>query len=603
MKSDAIKNIAIIAHVDHGKTTLVDKMLLATGSLKRSQKMQERVLDSNDLERERGITILSKNIAIHYGGYKINIIDTPGHADFSGEVERVLKMADGVLLLVDAFEGPMPQTRFVLKKALGHGLKPLVVINKMDRPEARPAEVLDEIYTLFIELDATDEQLEFPVIYASATRGYARNEPDDDNTDITPLMDAICDHLPSPNLDAHGPPAMQICTLDYNDYVGRIGIGRVFSGVLRANEPVLLQKHDGSQQRLVLKNLFVFESLERQEVASAMTGDIVAVVGAEDIDIGDTYTDPDSPVSLPPITLEAPTIAMVFSANTSPFAGRDGRYVTGSHIRERLLKEAKANITLQVEELPGGDGITVSGRGTLHLSILAETMRREGYEFQVARPRIIFKEVDGKTCEPMELAVVDVPVDFAGKIIELMGRRCGELLSMSQKGVFNHLEFKIPSRGLMGIRTRIMTATKGEAIFCHNVTGYEPVKGDVPQRVNGVMVSMSNTAAVAYALDGLQARGRLFVGPGEAIYEGMIVGENARDNDMVVNVGKSKNLTNIRAAGSDKSIILTPPVLFSLEEALEYLNDDELLEVTPNQFRFRKRLLTENERKRERRAC
>jgi len=580
----------------------VDKMLLATGVIEDNQNAQERVLDSNDLERERGITILSKNISVFYGGYKINIIDTPGHADFGGEVERVLKMADGVLLLVDAFEGPMPQTRFVLKKALGHGLKPLVVINKIDRLEARPDEVLDEIYELFIELDATDEQLDFPVIYSSATKGYARNEIEDTNMDIFPLMDSICKNIPDPEVDKDGLTAMQICTLDYNDYVGRIGIGRVFSGTLQANEPVLLQKCDGSQHKGMVKNLYVFEALERKEVASAVAGDIVAVVGTDNIDIGDTFTDLENPVTLPPITLEEPTISMVFSANTSPLAGKDGKYVTGSHIRERLLKEAKGNISLRIEELPGVDGISVSGRGTLHLSILAETIRREGYEFQVARPKIIFKEIDGVKCEPVEVAVVDVPTEFAGKIIELMGRRCGELLSMSQKGEFNHLEFKIPSRGLIGIRTRIMTATKGEAIFCHNVSGYEPYKGAIPQRVNGVMVSMSKTVSVAYALDGLQARGRLFVTPGENIYEGMIIGENARESDMVVNVGKSKNLTNIRAAGTDKSIVLSPPILFSLEEALEYLNDDELLEITPNQFRFRKRLLTANERKRERRA-
>ncbi len=602
MKSDSIKNIALIAHVDHGKTTLVDKMLEAAGVIQKGQKVQERVLDSNDLERERGITILSKNISVFYGGWKINIIDTPGHSDFGGEVERVLKMADGVLLLVDAFEGPMPQTRFVLKKAIAHGLKPLVVINKIDRPDARPEEVLDEIFTLFIELDASDEQLDFQVIYSSATRGYARYELEDANTDIAPLMDAVVHHLPAPEVVPEGPVAMQICTLDYNDYVGRIGIGRVFSGTLKAGEPVLLSKGDGSRRKVTIKNLYVFEGLERKEVATVVAGDIVAVTGTSDIDIGDTFTDPERPVTLPPITLEEPTISMVFSANTSPFAGRSGRYVTGRHLRERLFKEAKGNITLRVEELPESDGIAVSGRGTLHLSILAETMRREGYEFQVARPKIIFKETDGVKCEPVELAVVDVPSAWAGKIIELMGSRCGEMLSMSQKGAATHMEFKIPSRGLIGIRTRIMAATKGEAVFCHNVSGYEPYKGEIPQRVNGVMVSMSNTSAVAYALDGLQARGRLFVKPGDDVYEGMIIGENVRTNDMVVNAGKSKNLTNIRAAGSDKSIILSPPVLFSLEEALEYLNDDELLEVTPAAFRFRKRLLTAIERKRERRA-
>ncbi|HAK95891.1 MAG TPA: translational GTPase TypA [Planctomycetes bacterium] len=601
MKSRSIRNIAIIAHVDHGKTTLVDRMLFATGTLRQSDKVQERVLDSNDLERERGITIVSKNIAVVYEGIKINIIDTPGHADFGGEVERVLAMADGVLLLVDAFDGPMPQTRFVLKKALGHGLKPIVVINKVDRPDARPHEVLEEVFDLFVELEATNDQLDFPVVYTSATQGYARREIEDDNRDLTPLMDAICRHIPPPRVDRAGPAAMQVCALDYNDYVGRIGIGRVFSGSLRADAP-LLQRGRGGDRPAALTQLLVFEGLGRREVAQADAGDIVAVVGAEEIDIGDVFTDPERPVALPPITIDEPTIAMVFSANTSAFAGREARFSTGRHLRERLHKEAKANITVRVEDLPGEDGLRISGRGTLHLSILIETMRREGYEFEVARPQIIFKDVGGRAHEPVEHVVVDVPGDHAGKVIELMGGRCGELLSMTGKGGMTHCEFRVPSRGLIGMRTKVMSATRGEAVFCHNVCGYEPCKGPIAQRVNGVMVSMCTASAVAYALDGLQMRGRMFVAPGDPVYEGMIVGEHAKPNDIIVNVARTKQLTNMRAAGSDKNIILTPPVAFSLEEALEYLNDDELLEVTPKAYRFRKQLLTDVERRRRRRA-
>ncbi len=601
MDSRSIRNIAIIAHVDHGKTTLVDRMLFATGTIQQTSKVQERVLDSNDLERERGITIVSKNISVCYGGIKINIIDTPGHADFGGEVERVLRMADGVLLLVDAFDGPMPQTRFVLRKALGHGLKPIVVINKIDRPDARPHEVLEEVFDLFVELEASNEQLDFPVVYTSATLGYARNEVEDDNRDLTPLMEAICRYIPPPRVDRDGPAAMQVSTLDYNDYVGRIGIGRVFSGALRAEVPVL-QRGRGGDRQVMLKQLFVFEGLGRKEVAEAEAGDICAVVGAEEVDIGDVFTDPERPVALPPITIDEPTIAMMFSANTSVFAGREARYSTSRHLRERLLKEAKANITVRVDEVPGDDGLRVSGRGTLHLSILMETMRREGYEFEVARPQIIFKEIDGVKHEPVEHAVVDVPGDYAGKVIELMGGRCGELLCMTQKGGFTHCEFRIPSRGLIGVRTKIMSATRGEAIFCHNVCGYEPYKGPIAQRVNGVMVSMCTDAAVAYALDGLQMRGRMFVKPGDPVYEGMIVGEAAKPNDILVNAARTKQMTNIRAAGCDKNIILTPPVEFSLEEALEYLNDDELLEVTPKAYRFRKILLTDVERRRRRRA-
>ncbi len=602
MRQESIRNIAIIAHVDHGKTTLVDKLLEATNVFSSHQEVDDCVLDSNDLERERGITILSKNISIKYKDVKINVIDTPGHADFGGEVERVLKMADGVLLLVDAFEGPMPQTRFVLKKALSHGLKPLVVVNKIDRQGARPHEALDEVFSLFIDLDANDEQLDFPVIYASGVNGYARLDPDDDNMDMTPLLDAVLEHIPGPEVNIDGPTALQTCTLDYSSYVGRIAIGRIYSGTIKANQQVKVIANDGSERNGRIKQVFTFESLGRKEVKEAQAGDIVAVVGIEDTDIGDTITDPENPIKLDPIELEAPTISMVFSANSSPFVGTEGDKVTSRQLKDRLFKEAEGNISLVMEETPDRDGIIVSGRGILHLSVLIETLRREGFELQVARPHVIFHEENGQKLEPIELAVVDVPGLYAGKVIELMGSRLGEMIEMNEKGALTHLEFKIPARGLMGLRTRILNATKGEGIMFHTFSEYGAFKGPLPKRPNGVMISMQSGKALAFALDALEARGRLFVPPGTKCYEGMIVGEHSKDNDITVNQAKGKQLTNMRSSGSDGTVQLAPATKFTLEENLEYIEEDELLEVTPESMRLRKRFLTENERKQAMRA-
>ncbi|MHB0976724.1 MAG: translational GTPase TypA [Candidatus Aquicultorales bacterium] len=596
MKQADIRNVAIIAHVDHGKTTLVDRMLQAAGVFRENQEVAERVLDSNDLERERGITILSKNISIVHKGVKINVIDTPGHSDFGGEVERVLKMADGVLLIVDAFEGPMPQTRFVLKKALAHGIKPLVVINKIDRPNSRAHDVLDEVFSLFLELEATDDQLDFPVIYTSATLGYARHEPDDSNDDVLPLLDAILEYVPAPDCDSNGPVAMQVATLDYSTFVGRIGIGRIYSGTLREGDKIAVIKNDGSTGTGTVKELYTFESLGRTRAVEAHAGDIAAVVGIDDADIGDMFTCRIDPIVLDPITVEAPTISVVFSANTSPFAGTEGDFVTSRQLKDRLKREAESNITMRIEELPHGAGMKVSGRGVLHLSVLMETMRREGYEFQVARPQVILREEGGGISEPYELAVVDVPGEYAGKVIELMGARSGEMVEMSQKGEMSHLEFTIPSRGLMGLRTKILNATKGEAVLFHSFSAYGPFKGEIAKRNNGTMIAMATAPAAAYSIESLQARGKLFVAPQEKCYEGMIVGEHNKDNDIVVNIAKAKHLTNMRASTAEKTVVLAPPVTFTLEEALEYIEDDELLEVTPESVRLRKRLLTKNER-------
>ncbi len=597
-----IRNVAIIAHVDHGKTTLVDRLLATTHVFRDNQKVDDRVLDSNDLERERGITILSKNISIRYNDVKINVIDTPGHADFGGEVERVLRMADGVLLIVDAFEGPMPQTRFVLKKALGHGLKPLVVINKIDRPGSRPAEVLDEVFDLFVELDADDDQLDFPVVYASATNGYARYEPDDDNADMIPLLDSILEHIPCPDVKLDGPLALQVCTIDFSNFVGRIGVGRVFSGTLRAGAKVLIIKNDGSRYMAQSKQVFTFEALGRQEAKEVQAGDIAAVVGIDDIDIGDMVTCEIEPMQLEPISVEEPTVSVVISANTSPFAGREGSRVTSRQVKDRLLHEAESNISMRISETEDLEGMDVAGRGILHLSVLMETMRREGYEFQVGRPNVIMREEGGQKLEPIELAVIDVPGEYAGKMIEIMGARGGEMSDMTQRGDQTHLEFKIPSRGLMGLRTRILNGSRGEAVLFHHFSEYGPWQGDLGGRQNGTLISMVTGPSVAYSLDTLQQRGIMFIGPGVDCYEGMVVGENSRDNDLAVNIAKAKQLTNTRASGSDKGIFLAPPVVFTLEEALEYIEADELLEVTPSSIRMRKRLLTENERKKNRRS-
>lgn len=597
VRQNDIRNIAIIAHVDHGKTTLVDRLLQTTHVFRENQQVAERVLDSNDQERERGITILAKNIAIRYGNTKINVIDTPGHADFGGEVERVLKMADGALLIVDAFEGPMPQTRFVLKHALQHGLKPLVVVNKIDRDGSRPHEVIDEVFDLMVELGADDWQLDFPIIYTSAVEGYARLDPSDGNSDMVPLLDAIVTHVPAPDVDVEGPVAMQVCTIDYSSFVGRIGIGRVFSGTLHAGERILVVKNDSSRYQATVKGLYAFEGMGRQDAEEVRAGDICAVVGVEDADIGDMFTSRIEPVVLDPIKVEEPTMSVVFSANTSPLVGREGEIVGGRQIKERLLREAESNISMRIQELDDKSGMEVAGRGVLHLSVLMETMRREGYEFQVGRPQVILKKDHGHTLEPVELATVDVPSEYAGKVIEIFGSRAGEMQDMIQHAESVHLEFKIPTRGVMGLRTRIMNATRGEGTLFHHFFEYGPFRGDLGGRQNGSMIAMSTEASASYALDTLQTRGRMFVGPNVMCYEGMVVGEAAKEGDLVVNVAKAKQLTNMRTHASDKAILLTPPITFTLEEALEYIEDDELVEVTPKNIRLRKRVLSAVERK------
>ncbi len=597
MRQNDVRNIAIIAHVDHGKTTLVDRLLQTTHVFRDNQQVAERVLDSNDQERERGITILAKNISIRYGDTKINVIDTPGHADFGGEVERVLKMADGCLLIVDAFEGAMPQTRFVLKHALEHGLKPMVVVNKIDRPGARPHEVIDEVFELMLELGANDAQLDFPVVYTSAVNGYARLEPDADGMDMVPLLDAIIEHIPAPDVDVDGPVAMQVCTIDYSSFVGRIGIGRVFSGTLHNGERILVVKNDGSRYQANIKDLFTFEGMGRQQATEVHAGDICAVVGIEDCDIGDMFTCRIEPVVLDPIHVEEPTMSIVFAPSTSPLVGQEGKIVGGRQIKERLLREAESNISMNIVETEDKGGMEVSGRGVLHLSVLMETMRREGYEFQVGRPQVIIKSEGGKKLEPIEQAIVDVPSEFAGKVIEIFGSRSGEMKDMVLREDRTHLEFRIPTRGVMGLRTRILNATRGEGILFHHFNDYGPYKGDLGGRQNGTMIANATEKSAAFALDTLQTRGKMFISPNVMCYEGMIVGEAAKEGDLVVNVAKAKQLTNMRTTSSDKGIVLHPPILFTLEEALEYIEDDELVEITPKSIRLRKRLLTANDRK------
>ena len=592
-----IRNIAIIAHVDHGKTTLVDQLLKQSKIFRQNQVVQERFLDSNDLERERGITILSKNISIPYKDIKINLIDTPGHADFGGEVERVLKLADGVLLLVDAFEGPMPQTRFVLEKALHLHLKPIIVINKIDRTDNRPAEVLDEIYDLFIDLNAHEDQLDFPVIYASGRNGWAVTDLKNEQKNLTPLLDTIINNIPSPKIE-DGTTQMQVTTLDYNDFVGRIGIGRVFRGILQKQSQLSIIKRDGKVHPVTIKQLFVFEGLERTEVEEVDSGDICAIVGVEDIDIGDTIADSDNPEPLPIIAIDEPTISMNFTVNTSPFYGKEGKYVTSRHLRDRLLKELEHNVALQVEETGSPDTYKVSGRGILHLSVLIENMRREGYEFAVGPPKVIYKEINGKKTEPIELLVVDVPNESTGKVIELVGQRRGEMVKMEQKGSLTTLEFHIPARGLMGLRNKVLTATAGQGIMHHRFYQYEYFKGSIVQRQNGVLISMHDGQSTAYAINSLQDRGEFFIEPGDVVYRGQIVGEYNKDNDIEVHVQRGKKLTNMRASGSDKAVKIAPAVKFSLEETLEYIKDDELVEVTPESIRMRKFYLDPTERKR-----
>jgi len=600
---DDVRNVAIIAHVDHGKTTLVDQMLKQSGTFRSNQQIQnvERIMDSNDLERERGITILAKNTAISYKGVKINIIDTPGHADFGGEVERVLKMADGVLLLVDAAEGTMPQTRFVLRKALGYNLRPLVVINKIDRPDARCVEVLNEVFDLFVELNATDEQLDFTVIYASGREGYAKLSVEDDNKDITPLLDAILHYVPKPSGDPGAPLQMQITSLDYNDYVGRIGTGKIFMGSINSGQQVTRIDKNGNHTTHRITELFTFTGLGKEPVKSAKAGDIVALTGIENIDISDTIASIDNPQAMTKISIDEPTLSMIFSVNNSPFCGQDGKYVTSRNLRERLYRELRSNVALKVEDTETPDAIRVSGRGLLHLSVLIENMRREGYELQVSKPKVIFKELEGEKAEPIEYVVIDVPKEYEGHVISMLGSRKGEMLSMDTDKNITHFEFKIPSRGLIGLRNRILSSTRGEAVMYHNFYAYEHYKGDIAHRIQGVLISMALGEITAYALDGLLDRGIMFVKPGDRVYEGMIVGEHCEQNDISVNVIRAKKATNIRCATADKGIKLPPPREFSLEMALEYIEDDELVEITPKTFRLRKKLLTENERRATRR--
>ncbi len=594
-----LRNVAIVAHVDHGKTTLVDQMLKQCRIFRDNQVVQERFLDSNDLERERGITIVSKNISVKYKSFKINLIDTPGHADFGGEVERVLKMADGILLLVDAFEGVMPQTRFVLQKALKLGLKPLVVINKIDRPDSRPDEVLEEVFDLFVELDANDDQLDFPTIYASGRDGWAAYEADEKTDNLEALFDTIVEKVPPPP-SIEGPTQLQITSIDYNEYIGRVGIGRVHRGTVKQNQPLVILKNSGEQRTVSVKQLQSFEGIGRETVDEVVYGDICAVVGVEGIEIGDTLADPELPDALGRMTIDEPTISMMFMVNNSPFFGKEGQFVTSRQLRERLEKEMQIDVALRVEETGSPDRFKVYGRGILHLSIFIENMRRQGYELQVGQPQVIFREVDGKKHEPIEILVVDVPSDYSGKVIELAGQRRGEQREKTSKGDMQHLEYLIPSRGLMGLRNRLLTATAGEAVMHHRFHDYGPYRGEIPQRVNGALVSMAAGAATPYAIDALQDRGIFFIHPGDVVYKGQVIGENSKDNDLEVNIQRSKKLTNMRASGSDKAVKVAPPVIFSLEEALEYINDDELVEVTPQSIRLRKIYLDENDRKRAR---
>src|SRR5690554_1752588 len=592
-----IRNIAIIAHVDHGKTTLVDKILNFTNEVNdKKEESAELILDNIDLERERGITIVSKNVAVRYKDVKINIIDTPGHADFGGEVERVLKMADGVILLVDAFEGPMPQTRFVTQKALALGLKPIVVVNKVDKENCRPEEVYESVWELFFSLDANDEQLNFPVLYGSSKQGWMSTDWQKPTEDFVPLLDAILEHIPSAPIN-EGTLQMQITSLDYSSFVGRIAIGRVARGVIRENMPIALMKRDGKIIKSRIKELHTFVGLGKLKVQEVKAGDICAVVGVEGFDIGDTIADFENPEQLELIHIDEPTMNMLFTINNSPFFGKEGKFVTSRHLHDRLHKEMEKNLALKVLPTESADAFLVYGRGILHLSVLIETMRREGYELQVGQPQVIVKEIDGKKCEPIEVLVVDVPAEVSGKVIELVTQRKGELLVMETKGEMQHLEFEIPSRGIIGLRNNVLTATGGEAVMAHRFKDYEPWKGPISGRMAGVLVSMEKGQTTAYSIDKLQDRGRFFVDPGVEIYEGQIVGEHIRDNDLVVNLVKGKQLTNMRASGSDDGIRIAPAVKFSLEESMEYIQADEYIEVTPKNIRLRKIYLTENERK------
>lgn len=598
MKMNKIRNIAIIAHVDHGKTTLVDKILLQTKLFKDHENPGELILDSNDLERERGITILSKNVSVKYDDVKINIIDTPGHSDFGGEVERVLNMADGVLLLVDAFEGPMPQTRFVLQKAIQLGLKPIVVINKVDKPNCRPEEVQEEVFELMFNLDATEDQLDFPTIYGSAKNGWMSEDFRTPSDDIIPLLDKIIETIPVPKIN-EGTLQMLITSLDYSSYVGRIAVGRVNRGTIKTGQQISLCKREGKVVRSKIKELYVFEGMAKAKAEVVHAGDICALVGIDGFEIGDTVAELENPEAMDPIAIDEPTMSMLFTINNSPFFGKDGKFVTSRHVKDRLDKELEKNLALRVESTNSADSFNVFGRGILHLSVLIETMRREGYELQVGQPQVIIKDIGGEKCEPIEQLTIDLPEEYSGKAIEMVTQRKGELLNMERKGERIHLEFNIPSRGIIGMANNMLTATAGEAVMSHRFIKFEPYKGVIESRVNGSLIAMEGGTTFAYALGKLQDRGKFFVGPQEEVYEGMVVGENSRDVDLVLNVTKTKKLTNMRASGSDDKVQLAPPIRFSLEEALEYIQKDEYVEVTPNAIRLRKILLKEHERKRQ----
>ena len=594
-----IRNIAIIAHVDHGKTTLVDRILHQVKLFRENQQVGELILDSNELERERGITILAKNVAVRYKNTKINIIDTPGHADFGGEVERVLNMADGALLVVDAFEGPMPQTRFVLQKAIEMGLKIVLVVNKVDKPNCKPEEVQEAVFELMCSLDASDEQLNFPTVYGSSKQGWMSSDWRNPSADVSYLLDVIIDHVPAP-ARREGPLQLLISSIDYSSYVGRIAVGRIHRGILKAGMPVSILKPGGEVSRSSVREVFLFEGLGKEKVKHEIqSGEICAVLGPENFDIGDTIADAEVPEALPPIAVDEPTMSMLFTVNNSPFAGREGTYVTSRHLRERLFKETEKNLALRVEETDSPEKLLVYGRGILHLSILVETMRREGYEFQLGQPHVLIKEIDGKKCEPVEHLTVVVPENFSGKVIDVVTRRKGEIVNISMKNDRQVLEFNIPARGLIGITNLLLTLTEGEAVIAHRFKGFEPWKGEISSRTNGSLVAKETGTAIAYSIDKLQDRGKFFIEPGDEVYSGMIIGEHTRSDDLVVNVCITKKLTNVRAAGSDEKIMIAPAVKFSLEDAMEYLKEDEYLEVTPKNIRLRKIILDENERRKQ----
>ena len=595
MIRENLRNVAIIAHVDHGKTTLVDALLKQSHIFRDNEKVAERVMDSNDLERERGITILSKNTAVMHNDVKINIVDTPGHADFGGEVERVLNMVDGVLLLVDSFEGPMPQTKYVLRKALEQGLKPIVVINKIDRPDQRVHEVEDEVLELFMELEADDDQLDFPVVYASARDGIAKASMEDDSTDMTALFDVLIKEIPAPQGDIDGPLQFMVTTLDYDDFVGKIAVGRIVRGCMKTNQQVVLMNGESTRKGKIGR-VYTYNGLNRVETDEAGMGDIIAFVGIDDINIGETVADAENPEALPTISIDEPTLSMMFSVNNSPFAGREGDYVTSRHLRDRLFKEVETNVSMRVEETDSPDSFKVSGRGELHLAVLIETMRREGYELQVGKPRVIFKDINGQKCEPLEHLTIDVPQEFMGAVMENLGVRKAELINMVELAGYLRMEFVVPARGLIGFRAQFLTATKGNGIMNHVFHGYAPYKGDIPGRTRGALVAFEDGETTPYGLNSVQDRGTLFLGANVPVYTGQVIGENARENDMDVNPNKKKHVTNMRSSSSDEAVRLTPPRIFSLEQALEWINDDELVEVTPENIRMRKAILDRSAR-------